>query len=96
MSKHVIKLNVVDLIGGLSLESSENNVVLLLRDSHLEVVKDGSETGKGNETRAAAVLILEVRLNQKTTVLDISTKSSEACNQNLLLLVVEYILGVKD
>ena len=59
----MIKLNVVDLVGGFGLEAFQNDAVLLLGDLHAEVVEDGAETREGNEARPATVLVLEVGLD---------------------------------
>lgn len=96
MSKYVIKLYVIDFIGCLGLESLQDDGELLFAHLHSEVVENGSETGEGNEARSALVLVLEVGLDEETSVLDIDAESLEACNQNLLFLIVEYVLRVED
>ena len=40
VSQHVIEFDIVDFVGGLSLESLQDNVVLSVRDLHAEVVED--------------------------------------------------------
>ena len=96
MSKDVIELNIVDLVSGLGLESLQDDGLLLLGNLHAEVVEDGTESSESDEARSASVLILEVRLDQKTSVLDISTEASKAGHEDLLFVSVDDILGVKN
>ncbi len=96
VSQHMVKLHVVDLISSLGLEALLNDGVLLVGDSHFKVVKDGAEAREGNEARAALVLVLEVRLDEQATVLDVGAKAHQTGNQHLLLVVVQHVLGVKD
>ena len=96
MSKDVIELNIVDLVSGLGLESLQDDGLLLLGNLHAEVVEDGTESSESDEARSASVLILEVRLDQKTSVLDISTEASEAGHEDLLFVSIDDILGVQD
>ena len=63
VSQDVIELNIVDFVGSSSLESLLDDTVLLLRELHLEVVKDGAEPGEGNKARPAPILVLELWLD---------------------------------
>ena len=96
MSKYVVKLYVVDFVGGLGLESLQNDGVLFVANLHSEVVENRLETGEGDEARAALILVLEVWLDQEASVLDISAKPLEATNQHLLLSVVKNVFRVED
>ena len=92
----MIELDIVDLVCGLGLEPLQNDRVFLLGNLHAEVVKDGAETGEGDEARTASVLVLEVRLDQKAAVLHVSAQAFQRVGQNSLLICVEHILGVKN
>lgn len=96
VSKHVVKFNVVDFVCSLSHESLENNTILLVRHLHTEVVEDWLETCEGNKSRSVTILILEVWLDQKTTVFHISAQTLETSDQNLLLRVIQNVLGIQD
>ena len=63
VSQDVIELNIVDFVGSSSLESLLDDTVLLLGELHLEVVKDGAESGEGNKARPAPILVLELWLD---------------------------------
>ena len=94
VAQNVVKFDVVDLVGSLGLEAFHNDGVFLFAQLHSEVVENGSETGEGDEAGSAFVLVLEVGLDEETSVLDIYAESLEACNQNLLFCIVEYVLRV--
>lgn len=96
LSQHEVELHVVDLIGSLSLESLQNDSILLVSHLHAEVVKDGLESGESNKSRSVTILVLEVRLDQKAAILHISGQSCKGSNQYLLLLVIQNVLGVQD
>ena len=49
VSQDMVKLNIVDFVGSSSLGSLLDDGVFLLGKLHLEVVKDGAESGEGNE-----------------------------------------------
>ena len=96
VSEDVVELDIIDLVGSLGLETSLNDVELLLRHLHFEVVEDGTESGERNEAAAALVLILEVWLDQKASVFDVSAEALEHGDKDSFLLVVEHILRVQD
>ncbi len=96
VSQHVVKLNVINLVGCLRLETLLNNVQLLLAHLHAEIVKDGAEASECDETTSTSVLILEVRLDQQASVLHICAQSLQALNQNFLFSSVQNILRVED
>lgn len=95
-SQHVVELDVIDLVGSLGLEALEDDGIFLICDHHAEIVKDRSEASEGNESTAALILILEVRFDEETTVLDIGSKALEDSNKDLFFSSVQDILGVKD
>lgn len=84
----VVELDIIDLVRGLRLETLLNDQQFLLGDLHAEVVEDGAEAGAGDETTAATILILEVRLDQQAAVLHICAQALQSCEQNLFLLSV--------
>ena len=92
----MIKLNVVNLIVCLCLESLENNLVLLIADLELHGVEDGSEAGVGNESALALVLVLEEGLNPETLVAHEPSQALQASLQHLLFFIVQHILRVKN
>jgi len=96
VSEHMIELDVIDLIGCLSGETALNDGVLFFRDPHLEVVEDRPEASESDEASSGAVLVLEVRLDQQSSVCDICSESGEAGNENSLLSLIEDILRVED
>ena len=75
VSEHVVELDVVDLVGGLRLESLQNDGILLVGDLHAEVVEDRFETRECNKAGTILVFVLEVRLDQKTSIFNISSES---------------------
>ena len=96
MPQDVVKLDVIDFVGGLRCEAFLNNRVLLVAQLHPEVVEDGAEAREVDEAAPAPVLVLEVRFDQKATVLHVGTQAHQAGNQNLFFVVVEDVLGVQD
>jgi len=78
MSEDMIKLHIVDLVGGLRSKTFLDNAVLFFGNSHLEVVEDRPEASEVDEPSSSAVLVLEVRLNQQSSVLDIGSESDQA------------------
>lgn len=64
MAHHVVELHVVDLVGGLRHESLEDDGKFGLAHLHLEVIEDRPEARESDETRSAAVLVLEVGFDQ--------------------------------
>lgn len=73
VSHDIVKFNIVDLIGRLSLEPLADQIELSITNLELHCVKNGPEPCIGNETRVALVLILEERLNQKSLVFNLNT-----------------------
>ena len=96
LSQHEVELHVVDFVSSLSLESLQNDAILLVSHLHAEVVKDGLEAGESDKSRSVTILVLEVRLDQKAAILHISGQSCESSNQNLFLCVIQNVLGVQD
>lgn len=96
VSQHVVKFDIVDFVGSLCLESLQNDAVLLVGDLHAEVVEDRFEACEGNESRMVLVFVLEVWLDQKSSILDISAETLQTLDQNLLLCVIQHVLGVQD
>ena len=94
VSQNVVKLHVVDLVGGFGREAFRNDCILLLGDAHFEVVEDRSETGEVYEPGSSLVLVLEMRLHQQSSVFNVLTKSAKACNQHLLFCIVKNILWI--
>ena len=92
----MVKLHIIDLIGSLRLEALLNDIQLLLSHLHTEVVEDGAESGEGDEAASALILILEVWLDQQTTVLNIGAKALEHGYEDTLLLVVQHVLRVEN
>ena len=95
-SKHVVELNVIDFVCSLCLESLLNNCKFLLAHLHFEIVKDGSETSKGNKSTSASVFVLEERLDQQASVLNICAQTLEGGNQNFFFSSVQNILWIKN
>ena len=75
VSEHVVELDVVDLVGGLRLESLQNDGILLVGDLHAEVVEDRFETRECNKAGTILVFVLEVWLDQKTSIFNICSES---------------------
>ena len=75
VSKDVVELDVVDLIGCLGHESLEDDCVLFLAHGHPEVVEDGAEASERNEARSASVLVLEVGLDEQASVLHLGAQA---------------------
>ena len=96
MSEHVVELDVVDFVGGFSLESLQNDGILLIRDLHTEVVEDRFETGEGNKSGTVLIFVLEVWFDQETSVFNISAKSLQCSDQNLLLFGIQNVLRVQN
>lgn len=96
VSEHMVKLDVVDLIRCLSLEAPLNDVELLLRHLHAEVVEDGAEASERNEAASALVLVLEVGLDQQAAVLHIGAETLEHGDENAFLRIIENVLRVED
>ncbi len=63
VSKHVVEFNIIDLVGGLSLESLGDDVQLLLAHLQAEIVEDGAEASEVDEAAATSVFVLEVWLD---------------------------------
>ena len=95
-SKNVVELNVIDFVCSLCLESLLNNCKLLLAHLHFEIVKDGSETSESNESTSASVFVLEERLDQQASVLNICAQTLECGNQNFFFSSVKDILWIKN
>jgi len=95
-SKHVIELNVIDFVCSLCLESLLNNCKFFLANLHFEIVKDRSETSESNESTSASVFVLEERLDQQASVLNISAQTLECANQNFFFSSVKDILWIKN
>ena len=96
VSEHVVELGVVDFVGCLRLESLQDDGILIIGDLHAEVVEDRFEACEGNESRMVLVFVLEVWLDQKSSILDISAETLQTLDQNLLLCVIQHVLGVQD
>lgn len=96
VSEYPVKLNIINFVCGLSLESLVNEVELTLGDYYFHVVKDRSESGVGNEPTVALVLILEEWLDQESSVSDVSSNSSEAGLEVSLLRLAKLVLWIKD
>ena len=96
VSKAVVKLNVIDFISCFCCETFWDDGVLFIWNAHLEVVKDWSETGEVNKTCPSTVLVLVVWLHEQSSVFHISSKSHQTANENLLFLIIEDILRIKD
>lgn len=92
----MIKLDIIDLIGSLGGESFLYDGVLLFRDLHLEVVEDRPEAREVDEACSGLVLVLEVRLDQESSVSDICSESCEAAYKHSLFGLVEDISRVED
>lgn len=78
MTEHMVKFDVIDLKGTLSLETFADQCVFLFADLHFEDVKYGAETSHGNKARVALIFVLEVRLEQKSSMSDISANAHQA------------------
>jgi len=74
----MVKLHIVDLIGGLCGKTFLDNAVLFFGNSHLEVVEDRPEASEVDEPSSSAVLVLEVGLNKQSSVFDIGSESDQA------------------
>ena len=61
MSQNIVELNVVYLVGSLSLEASVDKTKLLLTGLKLQVVENRTEASHVNESCARFVLVLEKR-----------------------------------
>ena len=96
VSEHVVKLDIVDFVGSLRLEPLQDDAKLLIGDLHAEVVEDRFETCEGNESGMVLVFVLEVRLDQKASILHICAQTLQTCDQNLLLFVIQNVLRVQD
>lgn len=92
----MIKFAVIDLICCLCAETFLDDSVFLFRDLHLEVVEDRSETSEVNKACSCAVFVLEVWLDQESSVLHISSKSLQTANKNLFFSIVEHIFRIKN
>lgn len=96
MSEHPVELDVIDFVGGLGLESLVNERKLLLGDYYFHVVEDRSESGVGDKSTVALVLVLEEWLDQKSSVSNVSSDSLQAGLENSLLRLTELVLWVKN
>ena len=96
VSEHPVELDVVDFVGGLGLESPVNQSKLLLGDYYFHVVEDRSESGIGDKSTVALVLVLEEWLNQESSVSNISTNSLQAGLENSFLRLTELVLWVEN
>ncbi len=96
VSKDMIKLDVVDLIVSLGLESLEYNLVLLRADLKFHCVKDGLEAGVCDEAALAAVFILEEGLDQEAVVADEPAEPGQTGVKDLLFGCGQQVLGVQD
>ena len=59
----VIKLDVVDLVGGVSLEALVDEGILFFSHVELHAIEDRSESTVANESTVALVLVLEEGLD---------------------------------
>ena len=66
----MIEFDVVDFVGSAGLESLVNQVELLVAQLKSLVIEDRSESGGGDETTLALVLILEEWLDQEASESD--------------------------
>jgi hypothetical protein len=96
VSEYPVELDVVDFVGGLGLESLVNQSKLLLGDYYFHVVEDRSESGIGDKSTVALVLVLEEWLNQESSVSNISTDSLQAGLENSLFRLTELVLWVEN
>jgi len=96
VSQNIIEFNIVDLISTLCLESATDEIVLIIAQLHLEVIKDRAESSLCDETRSATVFILEVWFQKQSSITHISSDSHETVVQLLLFFVIKNILRVKD
>jgi len=94
--EHVVKLDVVDLVGGTSLESLVDELVLSVCYPQLHVVKDASESGVGHVTAVGPVFVLEERLDQQASVLHVSSDSAHDLVQLLGLPAWQHVPWVQD
>ena len=92
----MIKFDVIDLICCLCSETFLDDSVFLLRNLHLEVVEDRSETSEVNKACSCAIFVLEVWLNQEPSVFHISSKSLQTSNKNFFFSIVEHIFWIKN
>jgi len=96
VSEDVVELDVIDLISGFGSETFLDDVKLLLGHLHAEVVENRSEAREGDESTMALVFVLKVWFNQQATVFYVGAQAHKHCDENLLLFVIEDVLGVQD
>ena len=96
VSEHPVELHVINFVCGLGLESLVNEVELARGDYYFHVIEDGSESGVGNKSTVALVLILEEWLDQESSVSDVSADSLQAGFQVSLFTLGQLVLWVED
>ena len=92
----MVEFNVIDFIGCLSLESLIDQVVFTIGYPQLLSVEDRPETGVGNETTVALVLVLEEWLDQQSAVSDVSSNSLHANVEFGLFSFRQLSLSIQD
>lgn len=94
--EEVIEFHVIDLVGGFGLKSLVDDDEFLVSDVELEEVEDGSEPCVSDESRVRLVFVLEVRLDEESSVLGLKSNSLQASFKLLFLGGSENIEWVKD
>jgi hypothetical protein len=96
VSKHVVELNVINLVVSLSLEPLEDDLIFFFGNLELHRVKDGSEASVGNEAALALILVLEEGLNEEALVADEPAEALEAGIEDLFFVSRKLMLRIKD
>lgn len=71
----MVKLNVVDFVSSLGLESLVDQVVFSVSDPQLLIIENRSETSIANKSTVALVLILKERLDKQSSMSNVCTDS---------------------
>lgn len=80
----MVKLNIVDFISCLGLESLIDEVIFSVSYPELLVIKDAPESCVSNEATIALIFILEERFDQKSSMFYVCANSQHAIMKLLL------------
>ena len=92
----MVKFKVVHLIHCLGLEPLGQQRELVVINSYLHCVKNGPERSGRNKPTLALVFILEERLQQETSVLNVSSNARQRLVQVLLFFVVKHVPRIQN
>lgn len=92
----MVKLDVVDLVGCLCLESLVDKIILSISYPKLLIIKDATESSIGNEAAIALIFILEEGFDQQSSVFYVNSDSGHTLVQFILFSLSKLILWIEN